>query len=151
MIVGSQRGFTLLEVMIAISIAALLVAVSVPAASKMYEAMAYRTAVRDVRSTLESARLQAMSKGHFVDVLVRPRDRQVFVEGGKVVSIPEALSLSVTAAEQLQRDRDTAVVRFYSDGMSSGGAVSLLRAKGAGVSIEVGWLLGEVKQHAIAP
>lgn len=145
--VYSQKGFTLLEMMVAISIAALLMAVSVPAANKMYQSMAYRSAVGEVKSLLENGRYRAQRYGRPVDVLVRPERREVALDGDSEHVLSDLITLEVVSAAELMRDNETAVIRFYPDGSSSGGRITLLRGEDAGVALEVGWLLGEVTQH----
>ena len=59
----TSRGFTLVELLVAIAIVGLLMAVSVPGSIRMYESMQYRQAVRGVISTLAEARQQAVDRG----------------------------------------------------------------------------------------
>ena len=47
-----QSAFTLVELLVAIAIVGLLMAVTVPGSIRMYESMQYRQAVRDVLTTL---------------------------------------------------------------------------------------------------
>ncbi|MDO3385246.1 prepilin-type N-terminal cleavage/methylation domain-containing protein [Gilvimarinus sp. SDUM040013] len=146
-----QLGFTLIEVMVAISIAAMLVAVSVPAASKIYQSMSYRSAVREVRTMLESAKLRALSGAPYASVLVNPRERWLRLDSDEKYYLPDELRLEVVSAQEYEINGNTGVLRFYSDGTSTGGNIDVLRSDDSGVRLEVGWLLGEVKQHAIAP
>ncbi|HEY7885235.1 MAG TPA: prepilin-type N-terminal cleavage/methylation domain-containing protein [Cellvibrionaceae bacterium] len=143
-----HQGFTLLEMMVAITVAGLLMAVSVPAANKMYQSMAYRSAVGEVKSLLENGRYRAQVYGQPMDILVRPETRELAL-GDKVHTLPALISLDVVSAAELMRDNKTAVIRFYPDGSSSGGRITLLRGEGSGVALEVGWLLGEVIQHPL--
>lgn len=140
------RGFTLLEIMIVLTIAGLLVAVSVPSAAKLYQSMVYRSAVGDARALLEAARYQALTQGVSVDVLVQPDTRRMSIGPNLLdaTPLPEALSLRVTGAAELQRGNQTAVIRFYSDGSSSGGSISIKRNSSGGTKLHVGWLLGRV-------
>ncbi len=58
-----QRGFTLVELLVSLAIAAVLLAVSVPSAGRFYQSMQYRSAVRDVVSALNGARYAAVNSG----------------------------------------------------------------------------------------
>ncbi|WP_339897192.1 GspH/FimT family pseudopilin [uncultured Gilvimarinus sp.] len=138
-------GFTLLEMMVALAIAAVLMAAAVPAASKMYASMQYRGAVADVKSLLETGRYQASTTGATMVVLIKPKARQVSV-GDRVEVLPEHIAIDVRSAAELRPDADTAAIQFYPDGSSSGGAITLTRDTGQTVTLNVGWLLGEVKQ-----
>jgi general secretion pathway protein H len=57
-------GFTLLELLAALAIAGLVLAVSVPASVRMYESMQYRQAVRDVITLFSSALYKAIQSGY---------------------------------------------------------------------------------------
>ncbi|WP_049723714.1 GspH/FimT family pseudopilin [Gilvimarinus polysaccharolyticus] len=139
------RGFTLLELLIVFSIAGLLLAVSVPASHKMYQSMQYREAVRDVRRALEAARYKAMISGQAAQVSINPREKRIGYGNGESRDLPDFVTLEVEAAQELMLDSDTAVIRFYSDGSSTGGTVNIGR-NNRWVRLHVGWLLGRVEQ-----
>lgn len=147
----SQQGFTLLELMIVLTIAGLLVAVSVPSAAKLYQSMVYRGVVGEAQALLEAARYQALIKGHSMDVLVQPNSRRLALKNmfSDAEPLPKSLALRVTSAAELQFDQSIAVIRFYPDGSSSGGSISLLRETGGGVTLHIGWLLGQVTQQPL--
>lgn len=148
----SSQGFTLLEMMIVLTIAGLLVAVSVPSAAKLYQSMVYRGAVGDARALIEAARYQALTQGKSIDVLIQPETRRISIGSNlaDVDPLPEALSLRVTSAAELQRDSQTAVIRFYPDGSSSGGSISIVRNSSGGSTLHVGWLLGRVSLQSLS-
>lgn len=139
------QGFTLLELLVAFSIAGLLLAVSVPASHKMYQSMQYREAVRDVRRALESARYKAMISGEAEQVSINPREKRIGYGAGKIRDLPEFIELETETAAELMLDADTAVIRFYGDGSSTGGTVKIGR-NNRWVRLHVGWLLGRVEQ-----
>ena len=138
----AQHGFTLLEILIAISIAAFVLGVSIPATTRMYSSMQYHGAVKDVVSTLTSARYAAISTGASKDLLIKPGSSELILND-KVRVLPSAVKLEVVSARELNRD-NAGVIRFYPDGSSSGGVVSLEHERGMGVEVQVGWLLGRV-------
>jgi general secretion pathway protein H len=139
------KGFTLLELLIAFSIAGLLLAVAVPASHKMYQSMQYREAVRAVRRALESARYQAMVTGEPAQIAINPRNKTVALNSNKPQTLPTFVELQTDSAQELMQDADTAVIRFYADGSSSGGTVKVGR-NNRWVRLHVGWLLGRVEQ-----
>lgn len=144
----SPYGFTLLELMIALSIAGLLLAVSGPASYKMYQSMQYREAVRDVHRALLSARYRAMISGRSSDVVISV-DEKTLLFAGDQVQLPEYVDLEVESAVELMQDGQRAVIRFYNDGSSSGGTVNMGR-NGRWVKLHVGWLLGRVEESVAA-
>jgi len=141
-----QRGFTLLEIIIALTVAGLAVAVIAPAGVRLYEAMQYRSAVKDVVLALNGARYSAVNSGRALDVEIVPAERTLRV-GQKTTLLPDDVGISVQAARELNRS-GTGVIRFYPDGGSSGGSVDISRVDSGGVTIDVDWLLGRVSQEA---
>ena len=143
------RGFTLLELLAALTIAGLLLAVSVPATMRFYDSIQYRQAVREVITLLGSARHAAINEGRFQDVVVDPRNNQLSLDDTHR-RLPAALDITVHSARELNRD-GLGIIRFYPEGGSSGGGVDIQRPGGDGVRISVDWLVGRVSQQAYAP
>ncbi len=138
-------GFTLLELLAALAIAGLVLAVSVPASVRMYESMQYREAVRDVISLFASARYAAIHSGQTQDVEISPERRELRLNS-TVKRLPEGMKISVASARELNT-RGVGVIRFYPDGGASGGGVEIERPGGGGVKLSVDWLLGRVSQE----
>ncbi|MBE9538067.1 MAG: prepilin-type N-terminal cleavage/methylation domain-containing protein [Proteobacteria bacterium] len=139
------RGFTLLELLAALAIAGLVLAVSVPASVRLYESMQYREAVRDVLTLFASARYTAITSGHAQDVEIHPASRELRLNN-TVKQLPGDVRLSVDSARELNRG-EVGIIRFYPEGGTSGGGVSIENANGSGVKITVDWLLGRVSQE----
>ncbi|RLQ23682.1 prepilin-type N-terminal cleavage/methylation domain-containing protein [Seongchinamella sediminis] len=141
-----QRAFTLVEIMVAIAIVGLLLAVAVPGSMRMYQSIQYRQAVRDVLTTLADARHQAVDKGRAQDVAFDPQRRQVSF-AGDTRQLPEGFQLTVTTASEVNRD-GLGLIRFYPEGSSTGGDVDIAAPTGRGVRISVDWLMGGVSQSS---
>ena len=135
-------GFTLLELMAAITIAAIVLGVSAPAMQRMYQSAQYRGAVSDVVSTLNTARYTAIRNGASTDVLIDPEQRSL-THNGKAKQLPDSLDIEVLGTRELNRD-GAGVIRFYENGGSSGGFVNLSHPNGLSVQVQVDWLLGKV-------
>lgn len=140
------RGFTMLEMLVAITIVGLLLAVTVPASARFYESIQYRQAVRDVITALASARYRAINTGRAQDVTVDPRGNRLGTNG-EVTSLPKGFEVAVHSASELNSE-SLGVIRFYPEGGSSGGGIDLQREDGSGVRISVDWLVGRVSQEA---
>jgi general secretion pathway protein H len=143
-----RQGFTMLELLVAMSIVGVLLAVAVPASSRFYESMQYRQAVRDVVTTLASARYSAINSGRARDVAIDPQ-ALTLTSAEQFTQLPPDFELSVRTAAELSRER-AGVIRFYPEGGSSGGGIDLQRPNGAGVRISVDWLMGRVTQEPYA-
>jgi len=137
-----QPGFTLLELLVAIAIAALVMGVSAPAMQRLYTSSQYHGAVNDVVTLLSTARYAAIQGGSEKDVLINPETRQIIL-GEKVRDLPDSLQIEVLGSRELNRD-GAGVIRFYPDGGSSGGYVNIAHESGMSVQVQVDWLLGRL-------
>ncbi len=145
------RGFTLIELMVALGIAALLAGLATPMAVKMYANMQYRDAVRNLTGAATAARYQAINTGRAHDLLVAPESHRYSVQPAesslddeRASTVSDALTLKMDVARQLVTERGVGVIRFYPDGTSTGGSITITRANGDGQRIRVDWLLGRV-------
>ncbi len=145
---GPACGFTLVELMAALAIAAVIMAVAVPASMKLYDSMQYRQTVRDVVTLFASARYEAVNSGRAQNVEVHPQERWVRF-GSEKSQLPGNVSVTVHAARELNYD-GLGVIRFYPEGGASGGGVDIETDSGRGVRIEVDWLRGSVSQERYA-
>ncbi len=140
-----QRGFTLLELLAALAIAGLVMAVAVPATARMYDSMRYRETLREVIAMLATARYRAITRGEAQNVEIVPREGTLQL-ADKVLQLPEDFKLTVHSAKELNRG-ETGVIRFYPEGGSSGGGVDIESPRGDGLSIRVDWLMGGITQE----
>jgi general secretion pathway protein H len=135
-------GFTLLEILLAITIAAVVMGVSAPSMQRLYRSTQYHGSVNDVVTILSSARYSAIRTGGQQDILINPETREITL-GEKVKTLPTSLQLEVLGSRELNRD-GAGVIRFYPNGGSSGGYVNLTDDNGRAVQVQVDWLLGRV-------
>jgi general secretion pathway protein H len=145
---GVAVGFTLVELLAAITIVGMLLAFAVPASMKFFESMQYRQAVREVITVLGSARHAAIDKGTYQDVVIHPAGRRLTFNGRKT-QLPKELQLAVHSAREVNRE-NAGVIRFYPEGGSSGGSIDIERPEADGVRISVDWLAGRVTQERYA-
>jgi len=143
------RGFTLVELLVALAIAGLVLAVAVPAGFRFYDGMRTREAVRDVITLFATARQQAITSGEARDVLVWPEERRL-VLGATERRLPGGLRVTVHGAAEVNRER-AGVIRFYPEGGTSGGGVDITNPGSSTVAIGVDWLTGRVTQAVHDP
>ena len=65
---ASQRGFTLVEIVAAVTLAALLIGLAVPQGLSFYQSMQFRSGVRETLALLNAARYAAVTQGRAQDV-----------------------------------------------------------------------------------
>lgn len=137
-----EQGFTLLEMLAAITIAAIVMGLSVPAMQRLYQSSQFHAAVNDVVTLLSSARYQAIRRGGEADVVINPETREIAL-GEKIQLLPKNINMEVLGSRELNRD-GAGIIRFYPDGGSSGGYVNLSFQNSKSVQVQVDWLLGRV-------
>jgi len=145
---AGDRGFTIVELLAAITIVGLLLAVAVPASMRFYDSIKYRQSVRDVITLLGGARYQAVNTGKAQDVMIDTQTRKLRLNKD-VRTLPEGFNLVARTAREVNRD-NKGVIRFYPEGGSSGGDINIERPDGGGVTISVDWLVGSVSQKPYA-
>ena len=144
-----DSGFTLIEVMVAMTVATLLLAVAPLAYNKVYDAMSYQRLVQDMQSGLRGARIRAMLAGEEVQFLL-DAGGQRFGQGGRTMKpLPSGVKLDAIVAESDPVDRKVGIIRFYPDGSATGGSVLLIRDTGQGVRLRVDWMLGRITQETL--
>ncbi len=138
------RGFTLLELMIVIVIIGVVLALSPPLFSAGVTSAEQRAVARSVAQTLRFARSEAIANRTDVGVEFNLEDRTYQLPGGKKRGKwPETIQLDLTTTVAETVDAKRAFVRFYSDGGSTGGRVTL-KVKEREYRIDIGWLNGRV-------
>ncbi|TSE28562.1 type II secretion system protein H [Tepidimonas thermarum] len=148
------RGFTLLELLIVLGIAALVVAVVGSRADVWMDRAAYHQSVRDVATLLKAGRMSALQNGREVDVRL-DGNRILYVGGDprRRVALPaevevrsEPLVAAAGDAEAPKRDfTPPPLFVFRADGSAYGGRL-VLQQGGHGVAFQVNWALGTVEQ-----
>ncbi|MER2530082.1 MAG: GspH/FimT family protein [Candidatus Competibacter sp.] len=139
-----QHGFTLLELLVVLVIAVLLVAVVPPLISGMSGATELRSAARQLAAGLRFARNEAVTRQREA-VLTLDLSKHRFAVSGdpREIALPESLSLHLYTAQSELLDQATGNIRFFPDGSSTGGAVTVSGPKLA-YRINVDWLTGAI-------
>jgi general secretion pathway protein H len=138
-------GFTLLEILLALTIAGALMAVVIPNFGPALARAQLTSATRDVASALRHARGQAVIRGREAEFeLDVDRHRYKVTGRPKAYALPGSVDLSLYTAESETVDEGTGRIRFYPDGSATGGRVTLAAGKETR-AVDVNWLTGEVK------
>ncbi len=149
--VSPMRGFTLIELVVALSIVALLAGASAVAYPRFHQSMEYRAAVRGVLGGMSAARTEALKSGSSAVFFVDLANRSYGV-GDKVSGrFPDTVEVRFIVAEREVERGGRGGIRFHADGGATGGSVDLMRPPdGAGVRIRVDWLLGRISQEPLS-
>ncbi len=150
---GTAQGFTLLELMVVLVIAALMIAVVPPLLSAVGLSSQVRGAARELAAGLRMARSEAVTTAQpaVVTIDLDKRDFSVTGHSGRR-SLPASKKVKIrlyTARSQLIDGR-RGRIRFFPDGSSTGGHVALIEGH-TEYRVNVNWLTGRVSidtQHA---
>lgn len=144
-------GFTLLELLVVLVLAAISAAVVGGGAQSFMDRARYHQTVRDVASRLSQARSLCVQDGKHITVTYEPQARQLLLQGQPPLEIPQSLEV---IWQPLLRDPQThtgpgePLFVFNADGGARGGEFTVLRS-GRGVMFRVSWLLGTVEQIGV--
>ena len=139
-----SSGFSLLELLVALTLVSLLLAVAVPALV-VPPGVQLRSAADLVATGRRQARLTAIREQRPV-ALVRDVDARARQGEGlrKVRTLPDDVRLELFTAQRELVGAKRGGIRFYPDGTSTGGRVTLTR-EGLRVEVDVEWLTGRIR------
>jgi general secretion pathway protein H len=144
-----QRAFTLVELLVVLTIAGLMMALVPPMLSKGMPTLRLQGAVRDAAAGLRLARSEAVRTGTERVFRLDREARRMEVPGtGKARPLPEDVEVSLTTAEDAIVDDAVAAFRFFPDGSSTGGNL-VLGIDRRRYRIAVDWLSGRIDVAAL--
>ena len=140
-----EQGFTLIELIIALGIMALGVAVAFPYFEGTRAGHQLRATAYDIASQLRDARASAQARNIEQAFILDVGNRRMWLDGSQVrraLSPRLAVDVEVPVAEQLAAN--VVRVRFFADGSASGGKL-VLRDGTRRATVSVNWLTGDVR------
>ncbi len=144
--VRAQRGFTLIEILIVVTLVAALSVMLMATIGGGMDGLRMRSATKEIASELRHARAQAMAKGEVQTFAIDPAARHWSGAGGRTGELSKKISVVFIGARELQPRKGEGAIVFFEDGASSGGRIQLKQDKAAW-NIDVAWLTGEVSLH----
>lgn len=146
----SASGFTLMELLVVLVLVAVIVALAPPLWSNAVPAAEHRAAARQIAQMLKAARSEAVARRIDVPVEFDLTARQIRLAApqgaatsNRVYTLPEGIALELTTTVAETQSPERASVRFYPDGGSSGGRVTL-RVGERGYRVDIDWLSGRI-------
>jgi general secretion pathway protein H len=139
---NGQRGFTLVELLVVLVIAALALSLVGTSISRNISGAEMRNAARKVAASLRYTRTQAiLTKSE--QVFLVDTDKRTFKAAGRPTEeLPEGMNVELNTARSELTSETAGGIRFYPDGGSTGGNVRL-EANGRVYRVNVTWLTGE--------
>jgi general secretion pathway protein H len=137
------RGLTLIEILIVLAIIALVTAIALPMVTGTSSAE-MRSAARQLASGLRLARSEAVSQRRETFLVIDLAGRRFKVDrDAREYPLPKNMELKLFTAQKDLVDDKVGSIRFYPDGGSNGGRITL----GSGdrkYEVDVDWLTGRV-------
>lgn len=143
-----DQGFTLLEMMVTLAIAAILLSVVVPSLSGSRDHAALMAAARGVADGFRLAQSRAINADRPTAFIIDV-DKRRFREAGSgwsALALPTGTRFALFTARKEILDSRSGRILFYPDGSSSGGGVGLDHGDDR-IEVLVDWLTGEVSVH----
>ncbi|MDD5462790.1 MAG: GspH/FimT family pseudopilin [Methylococcales bacterium] len=138
------NGFTLLELIVVLFIVVLGFSV-VGVNLSGNNSTEIKAAARDIVSALRYARGQALISHQEATVTLDLAENTYTVSGrDKIYNIPETINMTVVTAQSELTGKDSGNIRFFADGSSTGGRITLERSNMAW-QIDINWLTGQVE------
>ncbi len=143
---GAAHGFTLIEILIVVTLIAALTLVLIGAMNGGMDGLKLRSSAKKLVAELRHARAQAISTGTVQRFTVVPEQRTWTGAKSHAGTFPKTLDVTFTGVRQVQAREGEGVILFFEDGASTGGRIQL-RVKNAAWNVDVAWLTGEVTLH----
>lgn len=138
------QGFTLLEMLLVLTIAVIAMVLVVPNFSSGLGSVQLRGATREIASSLRYLRGHAVSKNTEAEFNVNVETNIYNITGkNKDYSVSEAITMRLVTADSEITGEDSGTIRFFPDGSSTGGRVTLESGNSKRM-VDVNWLTGNV-------
>ena len=143
-------GFTLIEVVVAIALIALVAGLVAAYSGSRIQRVALTRAGQDLVAALRYTRGQAIVSGAEQRLELDVEKQTYKAPKRAEVELPRGLKLALLTAAEEQISETSGAIRFFPDGSSTGGRVRLTAGERQW-DVEVGWLTGEVRQREVEP
>ncbi len=140
-----NQGFTLIELMVVLFIVVLGFSAVAMKLSSGSDSTEHKGVARDIVSAFRYARGQALMTHKETAVIFDLAENSYTVsDRDTVYAIPQTIDVSLVTAQKELSGEGQGSVRFFADGSSSGGRITLERA-GIAWKIDINWLTGLIE------
>ena len=140
-----EQGFTLIELTVVLLIIVLGLTVIGTNISSGNQSAQLKAATRDLVSSLRYARGQALISQQEVTVAINLAENSYQISNrDKIYHFSDEIELTLVIAQDEFKDKEIGRLRFYADGSSSGGRITM-EWSNLIYKIDVNWLSGKVE------
>jgi len=144
---ASPGGFSLIELLIALVLLIAALTLVPPYFSKGLSSADFKSSVRLVAAGLRLAQSRAISQNRETLFILDVEQRQFSLGSATApTQLPSALTLKLKTAESEQISESRGGIRFFPDGSSTGGAITVTD-DAASLRVSVDWITGKVEIH----
>jgi general secretion pathway protein H len=137
-------GFTLLELLVVLVLASALIAITPPLINRVVPSVELKGASQEMSSALRFLRNWSISRREEGVFMIDLENKSYRITPRKrVYKLPDSSELTVVSAAEESASEKQGVIRFYPDGSSTGGQISL-RGSGVEHKIDIDWLTGRI-------
>ena len=142
-------GFTLLEVLVALTIVALIAATAVPALATAIDRERFKACARELADALKTARYNALAKQSEATLTLDVEAQTYRLDDGhdRQLAAPRRTTIALVTATTEQAGASSGAIRFFADGSSTGGTVTI-ELQDRRRLVVVDWLTGRVEVRA---
>jgi len=145
--VNEQSGFSLLELIVALALAALVFALVMPSDSRRRTHRELASSAREVAAALRLSRSQAIATNRSKAVVVDVENDLYRLSGASAPrAFPRGSRITLHTTQDQELSQGAGAIRFYPDGSSTGGGVGISLG-GDQYEVLVDWLTGGVSIH----
>jgi len=143
-----SRGFSLIEIVAVIVLMALVFAMVSLSFSRSLSSAKVQAASRNLVAALRYTRGQAIVRGKSTTLELDVENNRYMVPGPRVVNLPPNMRMTMLTADNEQTGRGSGRIRFFPDGASTGGHISVFQGD-LEWRINVDWLTGAVTREEL--
>lgn len=144
-----QSGFTLIELVAVIILLGIALSVASLSFSKSLSSAKVEAASRDLVAALRYTRGQAIVRGEQEALDIDVEHNTYQAPGKGIVHLPREMHMALVTAEIEQTGATSGRIRFFPDGASTGGHVTVFMGQRQW-QINVSWLTGQVVREELA-
>ena len=141
---GISRGFTLIELLVVLAVIALVTGLATPLLFRVLPGLQIEATAKNLSATLRRARNAAIggNRAVLVEIDVAAASYRQLPDGA-LETLPDGVGIALIAARSEQLDEDRGRIRFYPDGSSTGGRITLFNDSRQ-LEMRVDWFNGRV-------
>jgi general secretion pathway protein H len=140
-----QGGFTLIEMVAVVILLGIVLSVVSLSFSKSLSSAKVEAASRDLVAALRYTRGQAIVHGAQAALDIDMVSNTYQAPGKPIVRLPREMHMSLLTAETEQTSATSGRIRFFADGASTGGHISVFLGQREW-RINVNWLTGQIER-----